>query len=102
MSPDLRSDRNGSRPPPSYAYTSRTSEGARAAESGLAALSGLAGFADFAGFACAPRPEAAAQTSTPTAILTRTGGPRPPRRRLLRPRPHGGAARRPGRTAGRG
>jgi len=45
MSPDLRSDRNGSRPPPSYEKTSRTSTGAavlsRLALSGFAAAAGV-------------------------------------------------------------
>src|SRR5260370_7293523 len=91
-SPDLSSDRNGSRPPPSYANTSRTSvvlaaESARAESDRALVVSGLA---------CAASPAAANQAAS-ARLVARIGGPpravlraglRAGRRRRLHERPN--------------
>src|SRR5881409_1167867 len=74
MSPDRSSERNGSRPPPSYEKTSRTSPGAatlsRLALSGFAAAAGV-------GLAWAASGPAASSAATHTANRVLTV--RPPR-----------------------
>src|SRR5258708_33308500 len=85
-SPALSSDRNGSRPPPSYANTSRTSvvlavESARAESDRALVVSGLA---------CAASPAAASQPAS-ARLVARLGGPL---RAGPRPRPPGGERRR--------
>src|SRR5256885_14899218 len=83
MSPDRSSERNGSRPPPSYEKTSRTSTGAttlsRLALSGFAAAAGV-------GFAWAASPVRANEAGEPAATSAAT---HPPKRPLTvrRPRP---------------
>src|SRR5438445_3195696 len=73
MSPDRSSERNGSRPPPSYEKTSRTSPGAatlsRLALSGFAAAAGL-------GLAWAASGPAASSAATHTTNRVLTVRPR--------------------------
>src|SRR6266516_4026044 len=75
ISPERSSDRNGSRPPPSYEKTSRTSTGvatlSRLALSGFAAAAGV-GAAGGERFACAASPARGNGASGPVASTATT------------------------------
>src|SRR5256886_16497635 len=111
MSPDLSSDRNGSRPPPSYEKTSRTRAGAAVlslalVESALALSAATRGAAAALGaglgFACAASGPAATSAASTTAL--RALIPRPPvcpRAAGRRGRPRGGGGPAASRGVGR-